>query len=93
MEINIAKIRDNLTDALNRVADAGERIVLTRRGKPVAALVSLEELAFLEELETRADIEAARKARAEGGKPIPLAQVMANHGIERKRRAKARKQA
>ena len=41
MEISITEIRDNLADALNRVAYGGERVILQRRGKGVAALVSM----------------------------------------------------
>jgi prevent-host-death family protein len=80
MEMNIAQIRDNLADALNRVAYAGERIVLTRRGKGVAALVSLQELKLLEELEDAADVQAARKARREKG-GVRLSDYRKKHGI------------
>ena len=67
MEVSITTIRDNLADALNRVAYGGERVVLQRRGKGVAALVSLDDLAVLEQLENQADIKAARKAHKEKG--------------------------
>src|SRR5206468_985189 len=50
-----------------RVAYAGERVVLTRKSRGVAALVSMEDLAALEKLEDEADIKAARKARKEKG--------------------------
>ena len=66
--MNVADIRNNLADAINRVAYAGERIVLERRGKGVAALVSVEDLALLERIEDEADIKAARKAlKGKGG--------------------------
>ena len=45
-QIGIKDIRDNLADALNRVAYSGERIVLARRGKGVARLVSMEDLRY-----------------------------------------------
>ena len=67
MRVRITEIRDNLADALNRVAYGGERIVLERRGKGVAALVSTDDLAVLEQLEDKADIKAARKALKEKG--------------------------
>ncbi|MCI0682393.1 MAG: type II toxin-antitoxin system Phd/YefM family antitoxin [Gemmataceae bacterium] len=78
MEISITKIRDNLADALNRVAYGGERVILQRRGKGVAALVSMDELAILEELENRADIAAAKKALKEKG-GITLAEYRRKH--------------
>jgi prevent-host-death family protein len=80
MELSISTIRDNLADALNRVAYGGERVVLQRRGKGVAALVSLEDLAILEELENQADIKAARKARKEKG-GITLNEYKKKHGL------------
>lgn len=80
MEISITEIRDNLADALNRVAYGGERVILQRRGKGVAALVSMEELALLEELENQADIAAARKALKEKG-GITLAEYRRKHRI------------
>jgi len=67
MRVRITDIRDNLADALNRVAYGGERIVLERRGKGIAALVSIDDLAVLEQLEDKADIKAARKALHEKG--------------------------
>ena len=81
MEISITDIRDNLADALNRVAYAGERIVLQRRHKGVAALVSMEDLALLEALEDKADIKAARKALKEKG-GVTLEEVKKRLGME-----------
>ena len=65
--MKIVDIRNNLADALNRVAYAGERIILERRGKGVAALVSIEDLELLERIEDEADAKAARKALKEKG--------------------------
>ena len=93
MNLSISKIRGSMADALNRVAYGGERIVLERRGKGVAALVSLDDLELLQELEDRADVEAARKAKAQGGKPIPLDQVLAELGMQPKAAKGQRKQA
>jgi prevent-host-death family protein len=79
VNIGIAKIRNNMADVLNRVAYQGERVVLERRGKGVAAIVSMEDLALLEAMENGEDVKAARKALAEmkrkGAKPTPLADV------------------
>ncbi len=60
-----------MADALNRAAYAGECIILARDGKPAAALVSVDDLKLLEELENQADLKAAFKARMEkGGSPL-----------------------
>ncbi len=68
----VSKVREDLSEMLNRVAYGHERIVLERRGKNVAALVSIEDFELLELLEDQADLVAARKALAEakGGKLI-----------------------
>jgi prevent-host-death family protein len=75
-----SSLRQKLADALNRVAYKGERIVLERRGKDVAALVSLQDLAVLEALEDRIDLEAAREALKEPGS-VPWETVKARLGL------------
>ncbi len=70
---------------LRRVTRDGERIVLSERGREVAALVSIDDVALLEELEDRLDAEAAEKALAEmeakGEKPIPWEKVKQRLGL------------
>ena len=58
--LSITEIRDNLSDAINRVAYKGERVLVRRSGKDVAAIVSIEDLAAIEAIEDRRDIEASR---------------------------------
>lgn len=43
--------KTHLSEYLNRVAYGGERVVVERHGKPVAALVSLDDLQRLEALD------------------------------------------
>jgi prevent-host-death family protein len=64
-KLTTSALRQELADALNRVEYAGERIVLEKHGKEVAALVPMEDLALLNELEDSFDLDAARKALAE----------------------------
>ena len=80
-EIGVADIRANLADVINRVAYGGERIVLQRRGKQVLAVVPMEDLALIEEMENRADIRAALKARKEKG-AVPLEKIKARLGMK-----------
>jgi prevent-host-death family protein len=79
------KVRQDFAETVNRVAYGGERIVLHRRGKNLAALIPLEDLALLEELEDRQDAEEARKALADanamGERPIPWAKAKKKLGI------------
>ena len=73
--------RDNFSDTLNRVAFGGERIVLHRRGKEVAAIISLEDLALLEQLEDKWDVETASKVLQEAHELIPYEQVRKELGL------------
>ena len=78
--LRASTVREEFSETLNRVAYKGERIVLERHGKDVAALVPLEDLELLEELEDRMDLEAARKALTEHGS-ISLDELKAELGI------------
>lgn len=64
--VTTKEARDQLSELVNRAAYGKERIVLTRRGKGVAALVSLDDLLALEQMmrriEDESDIAAAHKA-------------------------------
>lgn len=44
--LSIVDARNKLADALNRVSYTGERVMLARRGKPVAVLVSVQDVAL-----------------------------------------------
>lgn len=55
--VSIGTVKRDISELVNRVAYGGERIVLTSRGKPKAAIVSLEDYEWLEEAETRSNLE------------------------------------
>lgn len=63
--IDVSIARDSMSDTINRVSYGKERIIIRRHGKELAALVPIEDLQFLEELEDRMDLEEARAALAE----------------------------
>jgi prevent-host-death family protein len=69
-----SKAREGFADTINRVAFGKERVVLRRRGKDIAAVVPIEDLRLLEELEDRIDLVDARAALTEtkkkGAKPL-----------------------
>jgi prevent-host-death family protein len=46
-----SKARAGFSDTINRVAFGKERVVLRRRGKEIAAVVPIDDLRLLEELE------------------------------------------
>ena len=52
-EIPVTQARAELADLINRVVYGGERVVVTRHGKPLVALVSAADLERLEELGRR----------------------------------------
>lgn len=47
--ITTVAARENFAELINQASYGGRRVILTRRGKPVAALVSLHDLRVLEE--------------------------------------------
>ncbi len=79
-------VQENFSDTLDRVVDKRERIILHRQGKNVAALVPVEDLALLEELEDQRDLEDFRAAKEEwereGQQTTPLDEVVKELGIK-----------
>ncbi|MFH0964629.1 MAG: type II toxin-antitoxin system prevent-host-death family antitoxin [Planctomycetota bacterium] len=61
------RARQEFSEILSRVSFGRERVIVKRRGKAAAAIVPIDDLLLLEELEDRADIEAAKKALREKG--------------------------
>jgi len=51
--LNAAEVRKDLAEALNQVAYGKEQIVIHRRGKDVAALISMEDFRLLQSLKER----------------------------------------
>jgi prevent-host-death family protein len=72
--LTTVEARKKFSEVINRAAFAKERTVLTRHGKKLGAVVPVEDLELLEELESRLDLTAARAALAEakrkGSKPL-----------------------
>jgi prevent-host-death family protein len=79
--VNAVRLRATLADTLNQVAYAHERVIVEKHGKPVAALVPMEDLETLRALEDRLDLEAARQALAEPAASRPWAEVKAELGL------------
>ena len=78
-----SKARGEFSDLLTRVARKRERIVLHRRGKDVAVLVPVEDLALLEELEDLRDAkEAKRRLEDPREVPIPYEQARKELGLD-----------
>lgn len=59
--INSAGARKAFSDLLNESGFGGKRIVVTRKGKPVAAMVSIKDLEAIQALEDYKDITEAKR--------------------------------
>ena len=67
--------RAQFADLVNRAEYAGERTIVHRRKKPVAAVVPIEDLRLLERMEDQLDLEDALKAMKEPGPRIPWGRI------------------
>ena len=81
--VTTVKARESFSEVINRSAYGKERIVLTRRGKEIAAVVPVEDLKLLEKLEARLDLDDIEKALAdpENKKSIPWGRVKKELGL------------
>ena len=81
--LSTVKARENFSDLVNRSAYGKERVVLTRRGKGIAAVVPIEDLNLLEAIEGRLDLEDIEKALAdpENKRAIPWDKVKKDLGL------------
>jgi prevent-host-death family protein len=64
IRVTTSKARQEFARVLRKVKE-GKRFLLERHDKGVAAIVSVEDLALLEAIENRRDLEDARRALAE----------------------------
>ncbi|HZS01681.1 MAG TPA: type II toxin-antitoxin system Phd/YefM family antitoxin [Chloroflexota bacterium] len=82
-EMSTVQARDQFSELINRAAFGHERIVLTRRGKALVALVPIVDLELLQQLEDRLDLEEARLALAEAaaGDTVAWEQIKAELGL------------
>jgi prevent-host-death family protein len=97
--MNVVELKNTLGDVLNRAEYQGERIIIHRRGKDAAALISMEDLRLferlLEQAEDRADVATAQAALAESDERLPLEEFCRREGLDdepkptRRPRAKA----
>ena len=85
MKLSMAEFRNDMATPINKIVYGGERLILTRKGKPTVALVSLEDIALIEQREDEIDVREAKKVLADmkrkGERPIPLEQVRKRLGL------------
>jgi prevent-host-death family protein len=81
--ISVVEARKKLPELMNRAFYAGDRAIIERRGKKLAAVVSIEDLELLQALEDKLDLAAAKKALAEakGKAPVSWKKLKAELGL------------
>lgn len=79
--ISASEARERLSDLLNEVSVRGDRVVLERHGKRVAAMISAQDLDLLQALEDRYDLEEMRRVLAESDERIPWKTVKKKLGL------------
>jgi len=91
--VSIGQIKRDISELVNRVAYAGEHIIITSRGKPKAALVNMQDYERLLKSEGRAaDIQKwlaetrtlSSKIEKRRGKPVNVDAVLeaSRHDLE-----------
>lgn len=70
ISINTVDAKEEFSELMNRVSHYKERVILTRRGKDIAAIVPIEDFHRLQESQSKSDLEEAtealKEARANG---------------------------
>lgn len=68
--VSAMQLRTSIGDILNRIQYRGERVMVERKGEPVAAIIGVADLRRLEALEDEREVELfqlAKRAAAEDG--------------------------
>lgn len=81
--ISTSDAKEQLSERIDRAAVDKERIILAADGHDLVALVPIEDLEFLEELEDRFDLKEARAVLVEVEREgtVPWEQVKARLGL------------
>ncbi len=81
--VTVVDAKNRFSDLLRRAEHGRERVVVQRHGKPVAAIVSTDDLRRLEALEDMEDVADAaaslKEARAKGTTALDV--VLRRHGL------------
>jgi prevent-host-death family protein len=97
-KVSIGEVKCHISELVNQVAYGGERILLTARGKPKAALISIEDYTRLLEQERvavrgqwqawmrRADDLSQRILSERSGEPLHIERVIESAKADREAR-------
>lgn len=78
-KISSKNVRSHLSQVLDQVRTKGERVLVQRNGRDVAALIPIGDLKLLQLLEDGADIREARRSLAEDER-IPWEKIKSRLG-------------
>jgi prevent-host-death family protein len=80
--VNATEARNKFLELLNRAGYGKERIRIERHGKPVAAIISCEDLNRLEAMEDALDSAALKQAMAASEGFVTIEEVLAARPID-----------
>ena len=76
-EVSTRELRNQLSEVIGRAKYGGERIKVTKNGKPAAVIISVEDFESLERYEMEEDVLAYREAKeADDGVRVPLSELL-----------------
>jgi prevent-host-death family protein len=80
--INTADAKEEFSELINRVTHNNEQIILTRRGKEIAAIVPYEDYLLIQNIQNKNDLEEATNAlkEARSGGTITLEELKEQMG-------------
>ena len=80
--MGVSDARNHLSEVVDRTRYTQDRVVLTKRGREVGAIISIDDLKLLEMLEDQLDIKEARQALQEShGERISYDEVRKKLGL------------
>ena len=74
-EISASAVRQNLSKIIDVVRVEGDRILVTLHGRPVAAVIGVEDLGLLQLLEDRMDVAETRRRMREPVDKVSLEEL------------------
>ena len=82
--MTVAEAKNRFSDVLRRAEYGGERVIVERHGKPVAAIVSTDDLRRLEAADDAADLRDAQVALTEATQEgtVALETVLRKYGLD-----------
>lgn len=78
-KVTAMDLRNRAGELLARILYGGERFIVERKGKPVAALISLEDLELLEHLEEERDAALLKMAERSSQGMVPFKELVAHY--------------